>query len=58
MTSEKVTKLFAGDARNVALIDALFETIKERGDGLPIPAIIGCLELVKMQVLTEDEYHD
>lgn len=56
--SDKVTKLFAGDARNVALIDALFETIKERGEGVPIPSIIGCLELVKMQVLTEDQYHE
>lgn len=56
--NDKVTMLFAGDARNVALIDQLFETIKEFGGGLPIPAIIGCLELVKMQVLTETEHHD
>jgi len=56
--NDKVTKLFAGDARNVALLDQLFETIKEYGGGLPIPSIIGCLELVKMQVLTEEENHE
>lgn len=56
--TEKVVNLFAGDTRCVALIDQLFEAIKERGPGLPIPSIIGCLELVKMQLLTDEEYHE
>lgn len=55
---DKITKLHAGDARNVTLIDQLFETIKDFGGGLPIPSIIGCLELVKMQVLTERDLHE
>jgi len=55
--TDKVIKLFAGDTRCVALIDQLWETIKRGGDGLPIPSIIGCLELVKIQVLNEEEYH-
>lgn len=56
--SDKVIKLFAGDTRCVALIDQLFETIKDYGGGVPIPSIIGCLELVKMQVLTDEEHHE
>ena len=56
--TEKVTSLFKGDGRNVVLIDQLFETIKEYGGGLPLPSIIGCLELVKMQVLTEEDQHE
>jgi hypothetical protein len=56
--SDKVTPLFKGDTRNIALIDQLFEAVRIYGGGLPIPSIIGCLELVKMQVLTETEHHE
>lgn len=56
--TEKVTKLFAGDTRCVPLIDQLLITLETYGDGLSIPAIIGCLELVKMQVLTDEDFHE
>jgi hypothetical protein len=55
--TKKVVNLFAGDTRCVRLIDQLFEAIKDSAVGLPIPSIIGCLELVKMQVLTDEDFH-
>lgn len=43
-----VKELFGGaDMRSLALLNALEETIIERGGGLPIPTILGTLELCK-----------
>lgn len=44
---DNVEKLFPGDERLATLLDAILEIIWERGQGLPFPAVLGVLELVK-----------
>jgi len=40
-------KLYSGDQRCARLLEALEVTILEKATGMPIPSIIGCLELMK-----------
>lgn len=47
--------LFYGDQRLETLYQALKTIIYERGEGLPVPAIVGCIELVKLDVIGEQE---
>lgn len=42
-----VTKLFTGDPRCEQLFNAMQAVMFERGEGLPIPSILGVLELLK-----------
>ena len=49
----KIEKLFEGDPRLQSLTDAIKELIYERGVGLPVPAIIGVIEMVKLEILDE-----
>lgn len=43
--------LFEGDMRLGTLAEAIMELITERGEGLPLPGIIGTLELVKVSLI-------
>jgi len=43
-------KLFEGDKRLETLYEAIEAVVYERGKGLPIPAILGTLELVKQGI--------
>ena len=45
-----VEKLFIGDPRCEALLEAVLSVLYERGDGMPIPAVLGVLELAKDSV--------
>jgi hypothetical protein len=51
----KVINLFDGDQRYEVLLQSLESTLYERGEGLPIPAIIGVLEILKKKLLEENE---
>ncbi len=46
-----VVNMFVGDERFSSLTVAILDTVYERGTGLPLPAVIGCLEIVKAQIL-------
>lgn len=48
-----VTKLFEGDQRCESLLDAVLATLYERGKGLPIPSVLGVLELAKQQIIED-----
>lgn len=51
-----VEKLFEGDMRLGNLCDAILDMLYERGDGIPFPAILGCLEIVKAKLIeTQNE---
>lgn len=47
---DKVMKLFSGDQRLETLFDAVMETLYERGKGLPLPSVLGVLDLVRDQI--------
>jgi hypothetical protein len=54
MTQDNISKLRdGGDARAVTLLDALYDVLQERGNGIPIPTVIGVIELLKTMVLSE-----
>ena len=55
MPDDKVNKLFEGDPRCEQLLNALEELIYERGGGVPIPLIIGVLELLKLKILEDQK---
>jgi len=46
----KPVNLFQGDQRLGNLTKAIQDIIYERGQGIPIPAILGVLELVKIGI--------
>lgn len=48
-----VEKLYEGDQRLQSLTDAIVDVLHERGEGLPIPSIIGSLEIAKQYIMTE-----
>lgn len=45
-----IEQLFIGDPRCEVLLDALREVMYERGKGLPIPSVLGVLEILKDEV--------
>lgn len=49
----KVIPLFAGDRRCQTLLDALSEVLYERGQGVPVPSVLGILELLKLDVIED-----
>lgn len=49
----KIIKLHIGDQRLESLIQAVVDTLHERGGGLPIPSILGVLDLVKDYIKSE-----
>lgn len=53
MQTEKVVNLHTGDPRCEQLINAVLDTVYERGGGLTIVSILGALELVKMQMIKD-----
>lgn len=50
---KKVEDLYYGDMRCETLLQAIRDLIYERGERLPVPAIIGILELLKLQLRDE-----
>lgn len=42
-----MVKLFPGDKAAETLTMAILELLYDRGDGMPIPTILGVLEIVK-----------
>jgi hypothetical protein len=48
-------KIFEGDQRLETLLQALKEEIYERGEGIPVPAIVGVLELLKLEIIEEQK---
>jgi hypothetical protein len=50
-----VVRLYEGDARAEALETAVLATVYRRGEGLPLPLVLGVLRLVE-QRLIEDAY--
>jgi hypothetical protein len=48
-----VERLFNGEKRYETILDAILEIVYERGEGLPIPTIIGILELCKCQIINK-----
>lgn len=50
-----VEKLFEGDQRCEVLLEAVLTTVYERGKGLPIPSVIGILELAKLSIIKDAE---
>lgn len=53
MTSSNVEKLFEGDPRAEVVLDALLELLYERADGMPIPQVLGVLELAKHTIIQQ-----
>lgn len=47
----KVTELFEGDPRCASLLEAVLDTVYERGDKLPLPSVLGVLEMAKLLIL-------
>lgn len=48
-----IHNLFVGDPRAVALLEAITSVVYERGVDMPIPTILGVIELVKIQIINE-----
>ena len=48
-----IIKLHEGDQHSQTLTDAVLEVLYERGEGVPIPSILGVLELVKLHIVNE-----
>ena len=49
----KVIPLHSGDKRCSALFEALHDVLHERCEGMPMPAIVGVLELLKIEVIND-----
>ena len=47
--------LYAGDERLETLLQALRVEIYDRCEGVPIPSIIGVLEILKKEIIEESE---
>lgn len=51
-----VTPLFGGaDQRCETLFQALWDTVHERGSGLPIPLVLGVLRLLEHKIIQDEE---
>jgi hypothetical protein len=50
-----IIPLYGGDKRAETLESALLEVIHERGDGLPIPLVLGVLRLIEHRLVSEAE---
>lgn len=48
-----IIKLSEGDLRCESLLEALKAVVYERGVDMPIPSIIGILELLKFEIIKE-----
>lgn len=48
-----VIELYTGDKRLESLHLAIIALIYERGDGLPLPAVIGVIRLVELDILAD-----
>lgn len=48
-----VTNLYTGDKRLESLHSAIIALVYERGDGLPLPAVLGVLRLVEIDLLED-----
>lgn len=48
-----ITKLYQGDQITANLTKAVCDLIMERGEGLPLPAILGMLEIIKIQIFLD-----
>lgn len=46
-----ILPLFEGDKRCAALLTALEETLYERGKGIPLPSVLGVIDLLKISML-------
>jgi hypothetical protein len=49
--AEPVPLFGGGDERCTTLCDALLDTIRERGRGLPLPSVIGVLRIVEHHLI-------
>lgn len=49
----QVTDLFQGDPRCEQLLTALQQVLDERGTGLPIPAVLGTIDILKEVVMQD-----
>lgn len=49
----KVVKFAEGDPRLATLVEAIMDLVKKRGDGLPLPSVLGCMDLAKEFILSE-----
>lgn len=50
-----VEKLFDGDQRLESLAQFLIKEIYERAHGLPIPSVVGVLEIVKQRIMKDSD---
>ena len=50
-----VQRLYYGDPRLSELLQAIVDTVYERGDGIPVAAILGCLDLAKDAIKKDQE---
>jgi len=48
-----VIPLFESDKRLNVLFQALHDVLHERGEGMTVPSIVGVLELLKVQVISD-----
>jgi len=54
MPADKPVALHGGaDMRAAALVKALKALIYERGSGMPVPTILGCLRIVEIEIYEE-----
>ena len=49
----KIEKLFNGDKRCENILEHIMDLLHKEADGMPIPAILGILELTKVEILKE-----
>lgn len=47
----KILPLFDGDRRCRTLLDSLAEVLYERAEGIPLPSVLGVIELLKLDVI-------
>lgn len=55
---DNVKKLFEGDMRCEAMVEHIIDLLYEEAYGMPIPTIIGILELTKLRIIKEAECID
>jgi hypothetical protein len=48
-----IENLYEGDERMESLLQALKAEIYDRTEGVPIPSIIGVLEILKLEIIKE-----
>lgn len=55
MTRTVITLLGGSDPRCVALLKAMDATMREYGKGMPIPSVLGVIELLKHHLITTND---